>query len=200
MDEASIQNLRADLTEDYHTLVKSHTAAIEQLLEDFNDDQMMFRLEAEAFERERLAARQPSPSTPTEQNDEPPIEDTTDAGQEGHAPAEGPSEQGNTPPTVPEPVITKVSSLEATPPLTARRHNTPGPNNSTTLTDTTTGPPCTYPGPRDHPRHPRRGIGRESRLRAIFCNFFGNYFCKSRVRRTMSCPTGVPGVVHWTKV
>ena len=38
MDEANIQNLRADLTEDYHSLVKSHTAAIEQLLEDFNDD------------------------------------------------------------------------------------------------------------------------------------------------------------------
>ena len=28
MDEANIQNLRADLTEDYHSLVKSHTAAI----------------------------------------------------------------------------------------------------------------------------------------------------------------------------
>ena len=159
----------------------------------------MFRLEAEAFERERLAARQPSPSTPTEQNDEPPIEDTTDAGQEGHAPAEGPSEQGNTPPTVPEPVITKVSSLEATPPLTARRHNTPGPNNSTTLTDTTTRPLGNHPGPRNHPQHLRRGIGRKGN----FCNFFffyGYYFCKSWVRRTMSCPTGVPGVVHWTKV
>ena len=119
MDEASIQNLRADLTEDYHTLVKSHTTAIEKLLEDFNDDQMMFRLEAEAYERERLAAIQPSPPTTTEQNDEPPIEDTTDDGQEGHAPAEGPSEQGNTPPTVPEPVITEVSSLEATPSPTA---------------------------------------------------------------------------------
>ena len=52
MDEASIQTLRANLTEDYHALVKSHTAAIEQLLEDFNDDQMMFQLEAEAYEHE----------------------------------------------------------------------------------------------------------------------------------------------------
>ena len=42
MDEASIQTLRADLTEDYHALVKSHTVAIEQLLEEFNDDQMIF--------------------------------------------------------------------------------------------------------------------------------------------------------------
>ena len=58
--------------------------------------------------------------TTTEQNDEPPIEDTTDAGQEGHTPVEGASEQGKMPPTVPEPVITEVSSLEATPPPTAQ--------------------------------------------------------------------------------
>ena len=44
----------AVLTGDTNTLVKSHNAAIKQLLEDFNDDQMMFHLEAEAYERERL--------------------------------------------------------------------------------------------------------------------------------------------------
>ena len=66
MDEDSIQNLRADLIEDYPTLVKSHNAAIQQLLEDFNDDQMMFCLETEAYERERLAAIQTSSPTPTE--------------------------------------------------------------------------------------------------------------------------------------
>ena len=33
-------------------MAKSHTAAIEQLLEDFNDDQMVFCLEAEALEQE----------------------------------------------------------------------------------------------------------------------------------------------------
>ena len=49
MDEASIQTLRADLTEDYHTLLKSHTAAIEQVREEFNDDQMIICLEAEAY-------------------------------------------------------------------------------------------------------------------------------------------------------
>ena len=38
MDENSIQTLREDLTEEYHNLAKSHTAAIEQLLEEFNDD------------------------------------------------------------------------------------------------------------------------------------------------------------------
>ena len=64
MDEASIQTLRDDLTMDYQSLVKSHTAAIEQLLEDFNDDQMVFRLEAEALERERLAAIPTSPQRP----------------------------------------------------------------------------------------------------------------------------------------
>ena len=46
MDETSIQTLSEDLTEEYHTLAKSHTAGIEQLLEEFNDDQMMFCLEA----------------------------------------------------------------------------------------------------------------------------------------------------------
>ena len=58
MDEVSIQTLHADLTEDYHALVKSDTATIEQLLEEFNDDQMMFRFEAEAYEQERLTAMQ----------------------------------------------------------------------------------------------------------------------------------------------
>ena len=152
MDEASIQNLRADLTEDYHTLVKSHTAAIEQLLEDFNDDQMMFRLEAEAYEQERLAAIQTSPPTPTEQNDEPPIEDTTDARQEGHAPAEGPPEHANTPPTIPEPVVTEVSSLEATTPPTVPKPIAPEDcsREDTTPPAPTTQPPSPTPQP-DHP-------------------------------------------------
>ena len=48
MDENSIQLLREDLTEEFHALAKSHTAAIEQLLEEFYDDQMLFRLEVEA--------------------------------------------------------------------------------------------------------------------------------------------------------
>ena len=49
MDEDNIELLREDLTEEYHTLAKSHIAAIEQLLEEFNDDQMLFRLEAEVY-------------------------------------------------------------------------------------------------------------------------------------------------------
>ena len=66
IDEASIQNLHVDLTEDYHTLVKSHTAAIEQLLEDFNDDQMMFRLEAKAYD-----SRQYKPAWTPDRRDTP---------------------------------------------------------------------------------------------------------------------------------
>ena len=154
MDEASIQNLRADLTEDYHTLVKSHNAAIEQLLEDFNDDQMMFRLEAEAYERERLAAIQTSPPTPMKPNNELPIEDTTDARQEGHAPAEGPPEHANMPPTVPGPVATEVSSLEATPPPTVSEPVAPEDSSrgDTTPPAPTTQPPSPTPHP-DHPAH-----------------------------------------------
>ena len=41
MDENSIQLLREDLTEEFNALVKSHTTAIEQLLEEVNDNQMM---------------------------------------------------------------------------------------------------------------------------------------------------------------
>ena len=55
MDENSIQTLREDLTEEYHTLAKSHTVEIEQLLEEFNDDHMLLPLEVEAYEEERLA-------------------------------------------------------------------------------------------------------------------------------------------------
>ena len=55
MDENSIQLLREDLTDEFQALAKSHTVKIDQLLEDFNDDQMLFRLEAKAYEEEHLA-------------------------------------------------------------------------------------------------------------------------------------------------
>ena len=51
MDENNIQLFREYLTEECHNLAKSHTAAIEQLLEEFNDDQIVFRLEVEAYEQ-----------------------------------------------------------------------------------------------------------------------------------------------------
>ena len=56
MDENNIQILREDSIEEYHKLAKSHTTAIKQFLEEFNDDQMMFRLGAETYEEERLTA------------------------------------------------------------------------------------------------------------------------------------------------
>ena len=56
MDENNIQLFREDLAEEFHALVKSHTTAIEQLLDDFNEDQMLFQLEVEAYEQERLHA------------------------------------------------------------------------------------------------------------------------------------------------
>ena len=113
MDEASIQNLRANLTEDYPSLAKSHTAAIEQMLEDFNDNQMLFRLEAEALEQERLAAISTSPPMTIEQKEEPPNEEITDATQEELAPINRPPEDAH---TVPDPVEVEASPLEPTPP------------------------------------------------------------------------------------
>ena len=142
MDEAIIQTLRADLTEDCHTLVKSHTAVIEQLLEDFNDDLMMFRLEVEAYEREQFTATQTNPPTPEEENNEPPIEDTTDARQEGHTPAKEPPEHVNTPSTVLEPVTTEVSLLGVTPPPTVPE---PVATKVTSLGDTPPPVPATQP-------------------------------------------------------
>ena len=52
MDENSIQILHEDLIKEFHAFAKSHTTSIEQLLEDFNGDQMLFRLDVEAYEQE----------------------------------------------------------------------------------------------------------------------------------------------------
>ena len=94
-------------------MAKSHTAAIEQLLEDFNDDQMVFRLEAEALERERLASIPTSPPPATEQTEDPPREEIEDTAQEELAPANRPSGDAH---TVPHPVDEEVSPLDTTPP------------------------------------------------------------------------------------
>ena len=88
MDESNIQILRGDLTEEQHNLAKSHTAAIEQLLEEFNDDLMMFRLEAEAYEEERLATMANKAPTTDDHEAEPTTTTTTKARQEGAAPAD----------------------------------------------------------------------------------------------------------------
>ena len=95
MDENNIQFLREDLTEEFHAVAKSHTTTIEQLLEDFNDDPMLFPIEAEAYEEERIhtesqaaAARQNIAPTTEEQTSEPlAATHTTEARKEGPTPA-----------------------------------------------------------------------------------------------------------------
>ena len=41
-----------------------HTTAIRNLLEEFNDDLMLLRLDAEAYERERLLVEKEEEATP----------------------------------------------------------------------------------------------------------------------------------------
>ena len=75
MDENSIHLLHEDLIREFQALARSHTTAIEQLLEDFNDDQMLFRLEAKAYEHERLHAE--CQATIATQNTAPTTEERT---------------------------------------------------------------------------------------------------------------------------
>ena len=116
MDETNLQTLREDLTEEYHTLAKSHTAAIEQLLEEFNDDQMMFRLEAEAYEEERLVPMANRAPKTNDHEDEPTVTNTTKARQEGPAPADThiTPDQQTAITTLPEPEPTEDAQREAT--------------------------------------------------------------------------------------
>ena len=86
MDENNIQLFREDLAEEFHALVKSHTTAIEQLLDDFNDDQMLFQIEVEAYEDERIHTNiQAVAPTTDEKTSEPVATHTTEAGREGPA-------------------------------------------------------------------------------------------------------------------
>ena len=56
MDEINIHILREYLTEEFHALAQTHTMTIRHLLEEFNDDQMLLRLDSEAYEREHIQA------------------------------------------------------------------------------------------------------------------------------------------------
>ena len=135
MDDTSIQTLREDLTEEYHTLAASHTAAIEQLLEEFNDDLMVFRLEAEAYEEERLATGTNRAPTTNEQGPEPP---TTEARQEEPAPTDPhiPTEPQTTTTTLPESELTEG-----------------GAHDDTAIPDSATKPPSPTP-PSEQPDQP----------------------------------------------
>ena len=108
MDENNIELLREDVTEEYHALAMSHTAAIEQLLEEFNDDQMLFRLESEAYEEERIATMANRTPTTGEQESEPATTNTSEARQEGFVPADTNPTLNQQPviTTLPEPVPT----------------------------------------------------------------------------------------------
>ena len=75
MDGNNIHLLREDLTKEFYALAKSPTTEIEHLLEDFNDDQMLFRLEAKAYEHERLHAE--CQATIATQNTAPTTEERT---------------------------------------------------------------------------------------------------------------------------
>ena len=54
MDENSIQILHEDLTKEFQALDQTHTTAIGNLLEEFNNDQLLLMIETEGYERERL--------------------------------------------------------------------------------------------------------------------------------------------------
>ena len=89
---------------------------------------MMFRLEAEAYEKERLDAMQTSIPTPTNHNDEPPIADTTEARQEEPALEEIPTEPTTTTTTVPNSEATEDGPREGTtPPDSAAQPPSPTP-------------------------------------------------------------------------
>ena len=47
MDKTSISIIREDLEEDFHAIADGHTKVISTLLEEFNDDQMVLRIEVE---------------------------------------------------------------------------------------------------------------------------------------------------------
>ena len=57
MDENNIQILHEELTEELHALSQTHTTTIRHLFEEFNDNQMLLRLDSEAYERKCIQAK-----------------------------------------------------------------------------------------------------------------------------------------------
>ena len=97
--------------------------SIEQLLKDFNDDQMLFQLEVDAYEQERLhvecqavvATQSTAPTTEKRTSEPAATTHTTEARQEGTAPAttNTPPEQHKEKTTLPEPRPIYVTQQEA---------------------------------------------------------------------------------------
>ena len=52
MDETSIHVLQEDLTDEFQALASTHTTAIGNLLEEFNDDQLLLVLETKCAFKE----------------------------------------------------------------------------------------------------------------------------------------------------
>ena len=107
---------------------------------------MVFRLEVEALERERLATIPTTPPTTTEQMEDLPREEITDTAQEELASANRPGEDAH---TVPHPVEEEVSPLDTTPPPEA----TVAPEEDA-RTDMTTPDPTLHSAPTVQPDHP----------------------------------------------
>ena len=56
MDKNNIKILREDLTAEFQAFTQTHTTVIGNLLEEFNDDQLLLSIETEGYEREHLQA------------------------------------------------------------------------------------------------------------------------------------------------
>ena len=61
MDKKNIATLQKDPRDEFYALARTHSEAIRKLLEEFDDDQLQFAMELEAYERERtkLEGEQP---------------------------------------------------------------------------------------------------------------------------------------------
>ena len=57
IDENNVQILREDLNKEFQALARTHTTVIGNLLQEFNDDQLLLMLETEAYECECTQAK-----------------------------------------------------------------------------------------------------------------------------------------------
>ena len=53
MDEKNITTLQDDLTDEFYVLALAHSEKILKILEEFDDDQLQFAIDLEAYEKDR---------------------------------------------------------------------------------------------------------------------------------------------------
>ena len=53
MDKQNITTIREDLADDFYALTHTHSEEVRKLLKEFDDDQLLFTVELEVYERER---------------------------------------------------------------------------------------------------------------------------------------------------